>query len=234
MATKGIDLSKHNGTVDFAKVKSDGIGFVILRAGYGRLASQKDALFETYYSGAKAVGLPVGAYWYSYAMSVEEAIAEADACIECIKGKCFEYPIYFDVEESAQLALGKEKVSAIIKAFCSRLENKGFWAGLYMSASPASNLLDDECRSRFAFWVAHYGVQKPSYSGAYGMWQYSSTGRVSGVTGAVDLDECYADYPKLIKDGGKNGFDKPTPTPQTKQVTLVIDGVKWSGILTKE
>ena len=103
-----------------------------------------------------------------------------------------------------------------------------------MSASPASNLLDDECRNRFALWIAHYGVQKPSYSGAYGMWQYSSTGRVNGVTGAVDLDECYADYPKLIKDGGKNGFDKPTPTPQTKQVTLTIDGVTWKGTLTKE
>ena len=74
---KGIDLSKHNGTVDFAKVKSDGICFAILRAGYGRLASQKDALFETYYSNAKAVGLPVGAYWYSYAMSTEEEIGRA-------------------------------------------------------------------------------------------------------------------------------------------------------------
>ena len=150
MSFQGIDLSKHNGNVDFSKVKASGkVDFAILRAGYGRLSSQRDTMFDSYYSSAKTVGIPVGAYWYSYALSETEARLEADACVEVLKGKQYEYPIFFDVEESNQLALGKEKVSAIIKAFCGRLENAGYWVGIYMSASPASNLLTDELKNRF-------------------------------------------------------------------------------------
>lgn len=231
--TKGIDLSKHNGSVDFQKVKAAGVQFAILRAGYGKLASQKDAKFEEFYAQAREAGLPVGAYWYSYAMSEEEARQEAAACMTVLAGKQLAYPVYFDVEEESQLALGRAKVSAIVKAFCTALEAKDYWAGVYMSASPATSLLDDECKGRFAMWVAHYGVTKPAYTGAYGMWQYSSTGKVNGIAGSVDLDECYADYPALIKAGGKNGFAAPAPTPATKQVRLTIDGETWEGVLTK-
>lgn len=96
---KGIDVSVHNGDIDWGKVKTDGIGFAIIRAGYGRLASQKDKRFEQNYSGAKAAGIPVGAYWYSYAMNENEARQEADVFLSVIKGKQFEMPVYFDLEE---------------------------------------------------------------------------------------------------------------------------------------
>ena len=237
MATHGIDLSKHNGGVDFARVKASGLaGFAILRAGYGKLVSQKDTCFETYYANAKAVGIPLGAYWYSYAMSADEAREEAAACLACIKGKQFEYPIYFDVEESKQLALGKDKVTAIISAFCGELEKAGYFVGIYMSASPLSTLVRADIAKRYAVWVAHYGVQKPSYSGEYGMWQHSSTGRVPGINGNVDLDECYKDYPAVIKAKGLNGFALAAhpPAKETKQVKLIIGGETWSGTLTKE
>ena len=236
MATHGIDLSKHNGSIDFARVKTSGkADFAILRAGYGKLASQKDAQFETYYRCAKSVGIPLGAYWYSYAMSVDEARQEAAACLECIKGKQFEYPIFFDVEEPKQLALGKDAVSSIISAFCSTVQNAGYWVGLYMSASPLSTLVRADVAAAYSIWVAHYGVTKPAYNGNYAIWQHSSTGNVSGITGQVDLDECYFDFPTAIKAKGLNGWkSEPTPTPETKQVTLTIDGVKWSGTLTKE
>lgn len=95
----GIDLSCHNGSIDWTKVKAD---FVILRAGYGKETNQVDSRFEEYYSNAKAHGIPVGAYWYSYAMSIEEAIQEAEVFISTIKGKQFEYPVFYDVEESKQ------------------------------------------------------------------------------------------------------------------------------------
>ena len=120
---KGIDVSVHNGDIDWGKVKTDGIDFAIIRAGYGRLASQKDKRFEQNYSGAKAAGIPVGAYWYSYAMSEDETRLEADVFLSVIKGKQFEFPGYYDVEEKKQFDLGKERVSAIMRAFLERVES---------------------------------------------------------------------------------------------------------------
>lgn len=105
---KGIDVSVHNGNIDWQKVKSAGIDFAILRAGYGRLASQKDEKFEQNYAAAKAAGIPVGAYWYSYAMTPEEAELEADVFLSVIKGKQFEFPVYYDVEKKKQFDLPEE------------------------------------------------------------------------------------------------------------------------------
>lgn len=238
MTVHGIDLSKHNGSIDFARVKASGKAeFAILRAGYGKTASQKDPQFETYYRCAKSVGIPVGAYWYSYAMSVEEAKQEAAACIECLKGKQFEYPIWFDVEEKTQLALGKDKLTAIVSAFLSEVEKAGYWVGLYMPASPLSTLIRADVLKKYAVWVAHVGVTKPSYTGTYGMWQHSWKGIVSGITGDVDLDECYVDYPTLIKAKGLNGWTPETTTPvqpETKEVSLTIDGATYTGALTRK
>lgn len=211
---KGIDLSTHNGKVDFKQVNASGkVGYVILRAGYGKVASQKDSRFEEYYAGAKAAGLPVGAYWYSYAMNEAEARQEADVFLSILKGKQFEYPVYYDVEEKKQFDLGKAKVSAIIQAFLERVEEKGYWVGLYGSYSSLTTFTDQYIRDRYAIWLAHWNVTKSPYKGQYGMWQYG-VGRIPGISGDVDLDECYVDYPTLIKNAGDNGFPKPT-TPST-------------------
>ena len=172
MMKNGIDVSEHQGVIDWTKVKAD---FAIIRAGYGREISQKDKKFDINYAGAKAAGIPCGAYWYSYAQSEEEARTEAAVCLEIIKGKQFEYPIYFDVEEQRTLKLGVDKVSAIINTFLRELENAGYFAGLYMSAYPLKNYVNDTTRRRYAVWVAHYGVSKPDYNGQYGMWQKSSS-----------------------------------------------------------
>ena len=230
----GIDVSSHQGKIDWTKVQTD---FAILRAGYGREISQKDAQFEANYEGANAAGIPVGVYWYSYAMTPEEARKEADVCLEVIKGKQFGYPIYFDVEEEKQLKLGKEKVSAIILAFLEKVEAAGYWVGLYMSASPLSDLVTDSIRNRFAVWVANVDVSKPSYSGSYGMWQYSWKGVISGIAGDVDLDYCYVDYPALIKAKGLNGYgkqiEKPPETSKADSITveMTVNGKKYSGTL---
>ncbi len=202
---RGIDVSKHNGPIDFKKVRASGIGYVIIRAGYGRLTSQKDILFESHYSAAKVAGLDVGAYWYSYAMSVEEAVQEAKACIECIRGKRFEYPIYFDLEEQKQFAKGKAFCSDIVTAFCSELEAAGYWAGLYISRSPLQTHINERVAKRYALWIAEYNAVC-RYSGSYGMWQRSATGQIPGINGDVDLDECYTDYPAMIKKAQLNGY----------------------------
>ena len=107
-----------------------------------------------------------------------------------------------------------------------------------MSASHLNNFVEDDIKNRYAVWTAHYGVNKPSYSGNYGMWQKSSTGRISGINGDVDLNEAYADYPGIIKNAGLNGFQKPENTAvkseqKTKEIEIKIDGETYSGTLVK-
>lgn len=230
----GIDVSAHQGKIDWKKVNVD---FAILRAGFGKVISQKDEQFEANYSGAKAAGIPIGAYWYSYAMTPDEARQEADVFLEVIKGKQFEYPVYFDIEEQKQLALGKGTVSAIIKAFLEKVEKAGYWVGLYMSASPLTDCVTDDIKNRYAVWVAQWS-DKLTYNGAYGIWQYSEKGTAAGVTGSVDLDYAHVDYPAKIKERGLNGFGKQPDNPQKpgkKEITveMTVDGVKYKGTLTE-
>ena len=216
--TKGIDVSKHQGVIDWKKVKADGVRFVIIRAGYGRELSQEDERFKANYNGCKDNGIPCGVYWYSYAVTVEEAKKEAEVCLEVIKGKQFEYPIYFDIEEKKQLALGKSACTEIAKAFLETVENAGYWVGIYSSKSHLESYISKEVRERYAVWVAHYDVEKTSYKGQFGMWQKSSTGKIDGINGNVDLNECYVDYPTDIKKAGLNGYKKVQTKPQTKPV----------------
>lgn len=223
---QGIDISYCQTNVNWDQVTAE---FVIVRAGYGRYAYQKDNMFEQHYDGAKRRGIPVGAYWYSYAMSPEEARLEADACLAVLKGKQFEYPIYYDVELQKQFALGKEKVSAIIRAFLERVEAAGYWVGLYGSYSSLITYTDESIRRRYAIWLAHWGVQQSPYPDQYGIWQYN-VGRAAGVTGDCDLDYSYVDYPALIKAKGLNGFGKPDESESiTAEITL--NGVTYTGTL---
>ena len=223
MIKYGIDVSEWQGVIDFEAVKASGkVDFIILRAGYGRDASQIDKYFERNYSECKRLGIPCGAYWFSYAASEKEAKQEAAACLEIIKGKKFDYPVYFDVERKE--TLGSGYTDQIITVFCKNLESNGFFTGLYMSRSPLNAYVSPAVRDRFALWVAEYN-NKCNYTGDYGMWQYSSEGRVPGIAGNVDLNECYKDYPRAI-----NG----EPVKATKQVTLIIDDHKYSGLLTEE
>lgn len=199
---KGIDVSYAQGLINWAAVKNT-IGFAIMRIGYGRDVSQMDSQFLNNYTGCKSNAIPCGGYYYSYAESVEDAIQEAKACLKMIKGKIFEYPIYYDMEENFQKEKGKEFCSAVANAFLSYLENHGYWVGLYASKNFLENYIDISTRRRYAVWLAHY-TQQTNYSEQYGMWQYTDNGCIDGIT--VDLNNCYVDYPKLIKGCGLNGF----------------------------
>lgn len=227
--TNGIDLSCHNGSIDWSKFKTD---FVLLRAGYGKELNQVDSRFEEYYSGAKTHGISVGAYWYSYAMSVEEAIQEADVFLAIIKGKQFEYPVFYDVEESKQFELGKEKLSAIIRAFLERVEAAGYFVGLYGSASSLVTHTENDIKEKYTIWLAHW-CENTNYSGAYGIWQHSCKGKVDGIIGDVDLDKCYVDYPERIKANRLNGFGDAPVTDDSVSVEVTVDGKKYSGKLNK-
>lgn len=205
----GIDVSKHNGRIDWDAVKNSGkVEFAILRAGLGRVASQKDKQFERNYSECKRLDIPIGAYWYSYAMSPAEARQEAKAFLEVIKGKAFEYPVYFDIEEDKQLKLGKKAVSDMIAAFCETLEDAGYFVGVYTSRSSFQNYVDNACKTAYTSWAAEWG-DKLHYTDPADMWQKSDKGIIPGIQGRVDLNECYRDFPSIVKRLGKNGFAKP-------------------------
>lgn len=225
---KGIDVSHHNGTIDWNKVNTQ---FCIVRAGYGRETSQKDLFFEKNYRDCKARKIPVGAYWYSYATSVAEAAKEAEVCLQVIAGKQFEYPIFFDIEEKKQFALGKAACTAIAKAFLEKVEKAGYYVGIYSSKNGLENYIDKSVRERYAVWVANVGVSQTSYRGA-AMWQYSWTGKHSGIKGNVDCNYCYIDYPSIIKSKGLNGFaavktaDKSTVTDGKASTSKIAAGRK--------
>lgn len=211
--TKGIDVSVWQGyNIDFNKVKSAGYDFVILRAGYGRYASQKDPTFETNYAKAKAACLNVGTYWYSYATNSSQAKEEANLFLDVVKGKKFEYPLWLDIEDPSQSALNNKTINAICKSFCGVLESAGYYTGIYSFASFLERI-DASNRESYDIWVANFNVEKPSYSGSYGMWQYSEKGIVNGVPGNVDMDNSYKDYPKIMKANGLNGFAKVNVEP---------------------
>lgn len=233
MATKkGIDVSVHQGNIDWNAVKASGVDFAILRCGYGRTVGQKDGKFETNYAKAKASGVPVGAYHYSYAKTVAQAQAEARYCLSLIKGKTFEYPIYFDIEDSSQKNLGKQRISDMIRAFCKIVEEAGYYVGVYANLDWLKNRIDDDCKSRYDVWLAQWS-SAPTYAGTYGMWQYSDTGRVNGIKGNVDMDVSYKDYPSIIKKAGLNGYKASDEVATSKPVKTVeelakevLDG-KW-------
>ena len=170
MTIKGIDVSTWQGSIDFNRVKQSGINFVIIRAGYGSALSQKDKWFETNYARAKAAGLHVGAYWYSYAGSAAEAREEARVCKQVLSGKQFDYPIYFDLEEKSQLARGRAFCDSLIRAFCNEMEAGGYFAGFYTSLSAAVNNFSADVRNRYAFWVAQWN-SRCNYQGHYGILQ---------------------------------------------------------------
>jgi len=215
----GVDLSKHNGDVDFDLLKKTGVSYVILRAGFGKVAKQKDTKFEQNYKAAKDVGLDVGAYWYSYAESTADVEQEAEACLQCIKGKKFEYPIFFDLEEARQFKIGQIFCTNIVNLFCDILETNGYFAGLYMSKSPMLQYVTPETRRKYALWVAQYN-SKCNYPEPYGMWQFTPNGMLIGHRCYFDFNECNVDYPSLMKQRGLNGYAKevkPVVTETTEQ-----------------
>lgn len=208
MRKYGVDVSYAQGKIDWSKVKVD---FAIIRAGFGRETSQEDSQFKNNYVGCKMNNIPVGVYWYSYAESVEDAKKEARACLEVIKGKQFEYPIYFDIEEPFQFSNGKDFCTAITKAFLEVIEDAGYYGGIYCSSHYLKNYIGKELRENKSVWLAAYTGDldiKPDYSEQYGMWQYTGSGKATGISEKVDLDICYSDYPTKIKSKGLNGFSK--------------------------
>ena len=191
MTLKGIDVSAHQGKIDWKKVAKDGVQFAVIRAGYGRELKQKDKQFERNYAGAKATGIKVGAYWYSYADSVKRAEEEAKTCLKVLEGKTFDLPIFFDQEyEKSILALSTKTRTDIALKFLETVKEAGRICGLYSSTDFITTKLQTSRLGQYPLWLAEYG-SKLHYTGKVWAWQYTSKGRVSGIKGNVDCNYGY-------------------------------------------
>lgn len=226
MEIRGIDVSRHNGTVDWAKVKAAGARFALIRAGWGGdIASQDDPTFEANVAGCEAQGLDWGAYLYSYAMSHADAESEAAHILRLLKGKNPTYPIIIDMEDTDgwKAARGGNKPQMntdIIKIVCSRLEEAGYYAMWYANLDWCRNYIYTDQITAYDFWYARPGISAPDRE--CGIWQdgigstNSSWPGANNGSGHCDTDIAYKDYPALIRAAGLNGWgsDTPSPAPQ--------------------
>lgn len=206
----GVDISKYNGNVDMRLAKRNGVDFVILKAGSG--ARGEDPYFQRNYVNAKATGIPVGAYWYSYAMNVREAKGEAIRFMKLLEGKQFEYPVYLDFEDPTQRNISKATKTDMAIAFMSILEKNGYYTGLYSSGDWINNKFDRDRLKNYDIWIAHWYVNSARCYRSYGMWQFTNKQKVPGVPstseGGVDANYAFVDYPTIIKGAGLNGYKK--------------------------
>lgn len=245
---KGIDVSHHQASIDWQKVKNDGVQFAIIHAGYGKFASQEDEYFSENIQKAYKNGIPVGVFWYSYAGSVADAEAEADVCLQVIKPfkALITLPVFFDQEyEPDILALNNRQRTDCCLAFIKKIQAAGYQPGMYASYDWFKNKIYRAELLDYSAWVAHYDVAKCGYTdkNLY-IWQYTSKGHVDGITGNVDCDEGY--FELTAKNGWqksgskwyyyengqpvKSAWRKVTGTNGTYWYYLGKDGVMLTGI----
>lgn len=189
---QGIDVSHHQGYIDWQQVKNAGIDFAIKRCGYGaNTASQDDSRWEYNVSSCESLGIPYGVYLYSHADTTSEIDGEVQHVLRLLKGHKPTLPVYIDIEENKQFALGGAVLSGFAERFCSQIKSAGYKSGLYTSTSHWNAYFGAFAElPSYYHWVAQYNTSC-TYSGRYETWQYSNTGRVSGISGNVDRDIWY-------------------------------------------
>lgn len=219
---KGIDVSRWNHQIDAVSgeylpldwnlIKNSGFDFVILKAGSTK--SGIEPTFEMDYTGAKAAGLEVGAYFYTYSTTVEGILNDARSLVKYINGKQFEYPIYLDLEDPSLEGLGKKHLGDMCVTFLEHLQENGYYAGLYTNHKWLTTILDTaKMVSLFDIWYARYpGTSIPTwneekYGKQLGMWQYTQSGEISGISGSFDFNFSYKDYTEIMKKWKLNGFE---------------------------
>lgn len=213
-----IDVSEHNGTINWEQAKSH-IDGAILRCGYGMdIASQDDKQWARNVAECERLGIPYGVYIYSYATNTDRAKSEAQHVLRLIQGHKLSYPVYFDIEEPG--TEGSAVANAI--TFGDIIEAAGYWCGVYYNRDWHNRVIKGQL-DRFTRWGAGYGTnngqKQDKYKPGFGedIWQYSSVGSVPGISGGVDVNVCYRDFPAEIGGGSTPApAPQPTPTPTTK------------------
>jgi len=195
---KGIDVSEHNGLIDWDKVKASGIGFAMLRGGYGQTM---DKQFKRNASECNRLGIPCGVYWFSYALNAAGAMQEANCCFEAIRDYQIDYPVAFDLEYDSVNYAKKKGIhvdmglaSKMARAFLCMMRYYGYTAINYTNLDYLNRYFDEQIKAEFPVWLAQWPSGTPNLDQppkACKIWQYSEKGSVLGIKGPVDLDVCY-------------------------------------------
>ncbi|MFR1365018.1 cell wall-binding repeat-containing protein [Lentihominibacter sp.] len=223
----GIDVSEWQGNINWEKVKSSGIDFAILRCGFGmNQTDQDDSKFLKNAKECERLGIPYGVYIYSYATNTSRADSEADHVLRLLKGRTLSYPVYFDMEDSSTLAY-KSSFGKIAETFCNKINAAGYPVGVYANLNWWNNYLTDSCFDKWYKWVAQY-YHTCEYKKEYAMWQYSSSGKVNGIAGNVDMNYLIG-YPA---DHGSKAVEveEGTYTLSNKAKTNSILSIKDAGV----
>lgn len=229
MEKKIIDVSYHNGVIDWEKVKASGIEGAILRCGYGSdMTSQDDKQWKRNADECTRLGIPIGTYLYSYAKTDAESKSEAEHVLRLIKGYKLSYPVYLDLEQA-----GTENHAVNgAKIFCDIIEKAGYTVGIYANQNWFQNIIKNQL-DKYTKWCARYSTQKPTV--ACDIWQYSSDGTVSGITGRVDMNICYRDFPAELNKVVSNGSVQTSETGTTIDLVVgVMQGKYGTGYSRKE
>lgn len=207
-AELGVDVSAHQGEIDWQRVKQAGVTFAILRIGYrgytvGSL--NEDSTFRANLDGALAAGLELGVYFYSQATSEDEAREEADFVLLLLNGRSLACPVFFDWEEvrdeeSRTRGRATSEVAAYAAAFCERIEAAGYRAGVYFNQRYGYSIMRLKTLSRYEFWLAEYD-DAPSFLYDFRYWQYTGSGQIDGIDADVDVDLRFAAAPEKGGNG---------------------------------
>lgn len=190
--SRGIDVSRWQGDIDWKQVASDDVSFVMLGT---RSKGAVDPYFHKNIKEASAAGIKVGVYIYSLATTTDMAVQEADFVLDLIYDYPVSYPVAFDMEDSTQAALTKDQLADIANAFCSRISQAGYYPIIYANDNWLANRLDMS-KMNYPVWVARYSA-RPVYQNPV-MWQATSSGSVKGINGRVDIDYQYKDFSSVI------------------------------------
>ena len=238
MVLNGIDVSQHQGIVDWSAVANGGIDFAILRAGYG---GTSDLYFARNAAACQSVGLPIGLFWFSYALNPSEAREEAHRLLYAADGLRIEYPLVFDFEYASVdyaarhgIYINKDAASEIAFAFLTEIENAGYFAMNYTNVDYLNRYFTSDLRNRFGVWLASWSNREEPPTDCY-IWQHSNTGKVPGISGNVDLDRAYIDFPSYLREAGLNHLAPPPDPVITWAVNAgITENENWDGILTKK
>lgn len=227
----GIDVSSFNGDINFTMIKEQ-IDFVIIRCGYGNdVVSQDDSKYERNVRECEALGIPYGVYFYSYALNMEDVESEIRHCLRQVRKAKPTYGVWLDMEDGDGYKErngfpSKEMLVSISERFLMGIESAGYYAGLYASLSWLNGYLNDRRLDRFDKWVAQWNSTN-SYTGAYGLWQFTNRKYLAGWTTPFDGNYAYYDYPALTAGNPSEPEEQPAPSPDGETMKVIGNGVNF-------
>lgn len=226
MAIRGIDVSEFQGKINWDRVKADGIKFAILRAGFGSdITSQDDEYIERNIQECERLGIPFGVYLFSYATDTIKAKSEANHTLRLVAGHKVPFGVWYDIEDNKTSgSVGKQTLTNIINTYCNIIKNAGYEVGVYASLNWLENKIENSIQEKYPIWVAQYNSEC-QYEKSYLIWQYTSSGKVYGISGRVDMNYYYGNIEA-------NKPSKPSKPEKPSKHKIDEDG-KWGHATTR-